>query len=513
MANGITMTYRSWDDRASSVARRLVEAGVARGERVALLVANEDAPIYQVAYFAVLRAGGVAVPINPRMSRREVEHLVADSGARAIVAGASELDRVRELPGGVAGDLIIIGPGAHGAEELDWNEAISGDSSPFQVAVQPDDVADILYTSGTTGLPKGVAATHRSAMVAHPLTPIATGGKLLHAVPLATLIGTHGTQTLCLRLALTNLMLPSFDPARFADLVATQRPEWTIMVPAHALLLLESNALEGVDTSCLTMVIYGSAPMPDHAVQWLADTFPKAALMNGYGLTEGGTSVVAMPPGEALKRPGSVGRPLDRKGIRVIDEHGESVPVDVVGEVAIRVPPGQRFYFNDPEGTAATWQGEWVHSGDLGYLDSDGYLYLVDRKKDLIVRGGYNVSSIEVESALCEHPDVLEAAVIGIPHAVLGQDVAAVVRLRPGTTLDVAEVRAFLSDRVADYKAPRHLDSVTQPLPRNAMGKLDKVALRQRVTTTQTRAVGAPTDGPAPQDDPARPRRTTEEDR
>jgi long-chain acyl-CoA synthetase len=154
-----------------------------------------------------------------------------------------------------------------------------------------------------------------------------------------------------------------------------------------------------------------------------------------------------------------------------------------------------------------------VHSGDLGYLDSDGYLYLVDRKKDLIVRGGYNVSSIEVESALCEHPDVLEAAVIGIPHAVLGQDVAAVVRLRPGTTLDVAEVRAFLSDRVADYKAPRHLDSVTQPLPRNAMGKLDKVALRQRVTTTQTRAVGAPTDGPAPQDDPARPRRTTEEDR
>ena len=482
MADGRTMTYAEWDGRASAVARGLVAGGVARGDRVALVVNNEEAPLYQVAYFAVLRAGAVVVPVNPRLSRREVEHLVADSGARAIVAGSGQLERAREIP--ARARALLVAPGACGPGEADWDDLAGGDRSPFQVEVGPGDLADILYTSGTTGLPKGVAATHRSAMVAHPLTPIERGGKLLHSIPLPTLIGTHGTQTLCLRLALTNLCLPVFDPRRFAALVGSERPAWTVMVPAHALLLLESGALDEVDTSSMKMVIYGSAPMPHHAVEGLAAAFPRATLMNGYGLTEGGTSVVAMPPGEALRRPGSVGRPMDPAGIRVVDEAGEDQVPRSVGEVAIRVPAGERFYYNDPEASAATWRGDWVHSGDLGYLDEDGYLYLVDRKKDLIVRGGYNISSIEVEAALHEHPDVVEAAVLGVPHPVLGQDVAAVVRLRPGASLDLVATGEFLTDRLADYKRPRHLTTVTEPLPRNAMGKLDKKALRERLATS-----------------------------
>ena len=404
---------------------------------------------------------------------------MADSAAAAIVAGSGHLARARQVAAGPK--ALLVAPGAGGPREADWEELARGDPAPFQVEVGPGDLADILYTSGTTGLPKGVAATHRSAMVAHPLTPIERGGKLLHSIPLPTLIGTHGTQTLCLRLALTNLCLPAFDPRRFAELVDTERPAWTVMVPAHALLLLESGALDHVDTSSMRMVIYGSAPMPHHAVEGLAAAFPRAMLMNGYGLTEGGTSVVAMPPGEALRRPGSVGRPMDPAGIRVLDDAGDDQDPGVVGEVAIRVPKGERFYYNDPEASAATWRGDWVHSGDLGYVDDDGYLYLVDRKKDLIVRGGYNISSIEVEGALHEHPDVVEAAVLGVPHRVLGQDVAAVVRLRPGATLELGEIAAFLADRLADYKRPRQLTTVTEPLPRNTMGKLDKVALRQRL--------------------------------
>jgi acyl-CoA synthetase (AMP-forming)/AMP-acid ligase II len=229
------------------------------------------------------------------------------------------------------------------------------------------------------------------------------------------------------------------------------------------------------------MVIYGSAPMPHHAVLALADAFPKATLMNGYGLTEGGTSVVTMPPGEAVKRPGSVGRPLEKDVVRVLDDRGGVAPVGTTGELSIKVEAGQRYYHNDPEASAATWRGDWVRTGDLGYFDEDGFLYLVDRKKDVIVRGGYNVSSIEVESALGEHPDVLEVAVIGVPHPVLGQDVAAVVRLRPGGVLDVGSAVAFLADRVADYKRPRHIVVSPEGLPRTAMGKLDKPALREMV--------------------------------
>ena len=280
---------------------------------------------------------------------------------------------------------------------------------------------------------------------------------------------------------MTNLLLPSFDAQRFAQLIDEEHPAWIVMVPAHALLLIESGMLSRVDTSSVRMLIYGSAPMPHHAVQELSVAFPRATLMNGYGLTEGGTSVVTMPPGEALKRPGSVGRPVELDVVRVLDDRGQSVAAGTIGEVAIKVEAGQRFYHNDPEASAATWRGNWVQSGDLGYFDDDGFLYLVDRKKDVIVRGGYNVSSIEVESALHEHPDVVEAAVLGVPHPILGQDVAAVVRLRPGGALDVETAAAFLADRVADYKCPRRLVLCPGPLPRTPMGKLDKAALREMV--------------------------------
>jgi long-chain acyl-CoA synthetase len=473
-----SMTYAQWDGRSSALARNLAAAGIEKGARVALLVANEAATTYLIGYFAVLRAGAVAVPMNPRLTRRELGHLMADSNARAIIAGPGELTRARQLSVESPRAVMVVAPGAAGPDELDWESAVNGEPAYFARPVEPEDLESVLYTSGTTGLPKGVAATHRSSVVSHPLTPIPTGGTLLHSIPLATFMGTHGTQSLCLRLALTNLLLAPFDPGVYAELVRSHRPDWTVMVPAHALLLIESGALEGVDTTCMKMVIYGSAPMPHHAVERLATLFPEAALLNGYGLTEGGTSVVAMPPGEAVARPGSVGRPLDPGGLRVVDDAGEPVAAGVIGEVVIRVPKGQRFYLNDPDASATTWRGEWVHSGDLGYLSPDGYLYLVDRKKDLIVRGGYNVSSIEVEAALHEHPAIVEAAVLGVPHDVLGQDVAAIVRLAEGYQLDLADLRAFLADRLADYKQPRRLIVRSVPLERNAMGKLDKSALR-----------------------------------
>ncbi|HXX90821.1 MAG TPA: class I adenylate-forming enzyme family protein [Acidimicrobiales bacterium] len=493
----VDLSYGHWQARSSALARGLVDAGVRRGDAVVLLVGNASAAVYLVGYMGVLKAGAVAVPVNPRVARRELEHMVADSGAVAVVAGPDELGRAREIA--AARGLLVVAPGARPAtpgaapggrepQVLDFDELAAEAAGDFRVELDPGAVADILYTSGTTGLPKGVAATHASATVSHPFTPLDKGGVLLHAIPLATFLGTHGTQSLCLRFALTNVLLPSFDAHRFAALVESERPGWTIMVPAHALLLLESGALTGVDTSSVRMLLYGSAPMPHHAVEFLAAAFPRATLLNGYGLTEGGTSVVVMPPGEALRRPGAVGRPLDPDGLRVVDDTGAAVTAGVVGEVTVRAPTGQRAYHNDPDASAATWRGEWVHTGDLGFVDGDGYLHLVDRKKDVIVRGGYNVSSIEVESALHEHPDVLEVGVVGMEHPVLGQDVAAVVRLRPGAPgLDAASAADFLAERVADYKRPRVVVVTDRALPRTAMGKLDKRALRVLVESRATR--------------------------
>jgi acyl-CoA synthetase (AMP-forming)/AMP-acid ligase II len=424
---------------------------------------------------ATLRAGAVAVPVNPRVAARELEHIAADSGAVAVVAGPDQLERATGLGGG----LTVIGPGA----PVDWAALTAGDDTEFRPPVRDDDLSDILYTSGTTGVPKGVEITHRSVADNLFSAPLDRTSTLMHSAPIATFLATHGIQALVVQFALTELVLPTFDAARFAALVGAERPEWLTMVPAHALLLLESGELDAIDTSATSVVMFGGAPMPHDAIKGLAAAFPKASLINGYGLTESGTTVVAMPAGEALKRPGAVGKPFDPAAVRIVDEAGGDVPEGSVGEVAIKVPPGQRRYHNDDEATAAAWRGEWLHTGDLGFLDGEGYLHLVDRKKDVIVRGGYNVSSLEVEGALHEHPDVVEAAVVGIEHRVLGQDVAAVLRLRNGADPDDLDLDTFLADRLTDYKRPRKIVVSTAPLPRTAMGKLDKKALREQLAS------------------------------
>jgi acyl-CoA synthetase (AMP-forming)/AMP-acid ligase II len=281
-----------------------------------------------------------------------------------------------------------------------------------------------------------------------------------------------------MRLGVTSVVLPRFDTTQFAEVIEREGANWVLMVPAQILLLLEADALAARDTSSVLAVMFGGAPTPPAAVEALADAFPSAVLLNGYGLTEGGASVCVLPPGEARRRPGSVGKPMPGAEVGVVDDEGEVLPTGEIGEIVLKVPAGARRYWGDDEATARTWRDGWVHTGDLGRLDDEGYLYVVDRKKDMILRGGYNVYSVEVEDGLHEHPDVVEAAAVGVPHHVLGQDVCAVVRLRADAApLTVEDVRAFLADRLADYKLPRRLELRTDPLPRTAMGKVDKKAL------------------------------------
>ncbi|HEX5367127.1 MAG TPA: class I adenylate-forming enzyme family protein [Acidimicrobiales bacterium] len=488
IVDGPSFTYAEWDRRSNAVARGLVDAGLARGERVALFLENEYALHFQTGYFAAHKAGGVSVPINPRYAEREVTHILDNSGARFLVTAGEQVGRARALARQVAVPPTLVVPAADaGPGELAWETLLGGDESPFQVEVSADDLADILYTSGTTGLPKGVASTHQNATF-HGLRPIRKGGRFLHSIPLSTFFGSHGTQLFALRLGLTNVVLPRFDAHRFAQLIAERRPSWVVMVPSHVMLLLESGALEGVDTSSVSTILYASAPMPAGGVRGLAEVFPDALQLNGYGLTEGGGSACMMPPGEALKRPGSVGQPMPGITVRIVDERGDEVATGEIGEVTLKIPTGERYYFGDPDATAATWRDGWVHSGDLGYVDADGYLYLADRKKDMIIRGGYNIYCIEVEDALYELPEVAEAAVVGVPHGVLGEDVCAVVRLRDGAAApSLDDVRARLGSRLADYKLPRQLVLRDAPLPRSGMGKVDKKALRAEMASSTPR--------------------------
>ncbi len=372
----------------------------------------------------------------------------------------------------------------------------TNDDDTFQVPVTSSDLADIVYTSGTTGLPKGVASTHDNVLHI-AVTPSEREDALLHAAPLATALGTYGAMIASLRLGFTNICLPSFVTPRFAQLIDIHRPGWLMVVPAQVLLLREAGALEGLDTSSVWMVVFSTAPMPPEATRWLAATFPRAMLVNAYGHTEAGDAACLLPPGEAEQRPGSVGKPIEGARVRVIDNHGKGLDANHVGELLIRIGGGRRFYFGEPESSAETWQDGWVHTGDLGYLDDDGFVYVVDRKKDMIIRGGYNIYSIEVENALYEHPAIVEAAVLGIPHQILGQDVLAVVRLAEGASLDIAALHVFLADRLADYKHPNRMVINQDPLPRTSLDKVDKLALRAELELDPREAKRSGSQGPS----------------
>jgi acyl-CoA synthetase (AMP-forming)/AMP-acid ligase II len=457
------ISYADWESRANALARGLVQRGVARGDRVALLLDNAAALDFHIAYVAAHRAGAAAVPINPRYANRELAHVIGDCTPTILVSAGEQLERAR----GLTANVVTV------------DEVTADDTSAGDVLIDDSDLADVFYTSGTTGLPKGVASTHANTAATH-LRPMKTGGALLHSIPLSTFTGVHGGLVTPMRLGITAIVQPKFDTARFAELVESERAQFLLMVPAQIALLLQSGHLAARDLTGVQTVMFGGAPTPPAQINALAAALPNAILLNGYGLTEAGGSICVLPPGEAARRPGSVGKPLPGVEIRVADDEGNDVAPGEVGEILLHIAAGERKYFNDPEATARTWENGWVHSSDLGRFDEDGFLYVVDRTKDMLIRGGYNIYSVEVESALHEHPDIIEAAVIGVPHEMLGQDVCAVIRQREDSIpLDVDALRDFLAERLADYKRPRKVVLATEPLARNAMGKLDKAALSE----------------------------------
>ncbi|MFI6977561.1 AMP-binding protein [Embleya sp. NPDC050154] len=453
------LTFGSWHERADAVAAGLSTRGVAAGDRVALLYGNGDWIDYATAYLGVQRAGAIAVPMSDRLAPAEVRHLLRHSGASAV------LHRAQLTP-------PDAGTGAWTAPVEDI-ETYPGSELP---APAPGDLAQILYTSGTTGTPKGVAATH--ANLAHGCTldarrrPLGHSAHFLHAFP----VGTNAGQTMlinALDAKATAIAAPRFTPGHFARLIERHAVGSVFVVPAMAIELLGTDAVRRYDLSGVRLLGSTAAALPQSVALGLSRLFPQAQIVNYYTSTEAAPAQTTMlfDP----EHPDSPGRPASLRDLRVTDDAGRVLPVGETGEVWLRSPTTPRSYYgedNDP----AVFSGRWVRMGDLGYLDADGFLYLVDRERDVIKSGAYKVSTLQVEDALHEHPGVIDAAAFGVPHPVLGTTVAAAVV--PRGDLTATELRVFLMERLAAHELPG-LVLFRESLPRNEGGKILKRELRR----------------------------------
>jgi long-chain acyl-CoA synthetase len=426
-----------------------------------------NVPSFPVVFYGALLAGAAVVPMNPLLKAREVEYYLRDSGARVVVVLAASADPVVEAAGTVGIEAIPVGPAL--PEELMAGEALDG-----AVDRADDDLAVILYTSGTTGQPKGAELTHanlagNARTTAETLLENSPDDVIMGCLPLFHVFGlTCGLNTTVLR-GSTLTLIPRFDGAKALSVI--ERDKVTIFegVPTMFAGMLHSPDAGSHDVSSLRVCVSGGSAMPVEVMRTFEETFG-CIILEGYGLSE--TSPVAsFNHPHAERKPGSIGTPIAGVEMRLVDDEGRDVPAGEVGEIAIRGGNVMKGYWQRPEDTATSIPDGWFRTGDLARQDDDGYFFIVDRKKEMIIRGGYNVYPREIEEALYEHPAVAEAACIGIAHPELGEEVAAAVALKPGASAEVDELRDFVKERVAAYKYPRHLWLV-DTLPKGPTGKI-----------------------------------------
>jgi long-chain acyl-CoA synthetase len=467
-----TLTYTGLDAASARVAEYLSARGIEPRSRVGLMVPN--VPEFAVLYYGILRAGGVVVPMNPLLKAREIAYHLADAQASGVLAWHTAAAEAAEGAARAGAASVAIDPDAF-AEQLATCQAAPG--------VAPRDSGDtavILYTSGTTGRPKGAELTHanlaRNAEVSvRTLLRTSTGETVFGGLPLFHSFG----QTVGLNCAIAAgaclTLVARFDPAKALEVIARDQVSIFLGVPTMYMALLAHPGREGFDTSKLRVCVSGGAALPVevlHAFEAAFDT----VILEGYGLSE--TSPVACfnHPGRTRK-PGSIGTPIEGVQMRVVQADGALVPDGQVGEIAIRGHNVMKGYWQRPDATLGAIPDGWLRTGDMGVRDEDGYFRIVDRKKDMIIRGGFNVYPREIEEVLYEHPDVAEAAVIGIPHATHGEEVAAAVALRPGGGATAEDLREHVKALVAPYKYPRHV-WIVEALPKGPTGKILKLEIK-----------------------------------
>jgi long-chain acyl-CoA synthetase len=462
------LSYAELDDRSARLAALLAEQGIGPGDRVGVMLPN--VPDFPIAYYGVLRAGAVVVPMNVLLKRREIAFYLEDSGAGLLLAWHGFAEEAREGAAAAGAELLEVEPAAFAAT-LAEREPTTGLAETAE-----DDTAVILYTSGTTGKPKGAELTHanlwRNADVTRRTTcEIEAGDVVLGSLPLFHSFGQTVAMNASLAAGACLTLVPKFEPGEALATMQRDRVTHFYGVPTMFGALLHHPERAGFDTSALRTCITGGASMPVEVLRGFEDAFG-AIVLEGYGLSE--TSPVASsnhPDRE--RKPGSIGTPLEGVEMRVVDGDDEPLAQGEIGEIVIRGHNIMKGYWQRPDATEEAMRGGWFHSGDMARTDEDGYFFIVDRKKDLIIRGGYNVYPREVEEVLYEHPKIREAAVVGVPHDEWGEEIGAAVVLHEGEELSPEEVSAYVKDRIAAYKYPR-LVWFLDDLPKGPTGKILK---------------------------------------
>lgn len=471
-------------ERTRRLAAGLVALGVAPGDRVAVVMSNS--PDVPVVYTALWRAGAVVTPVIFLVGPDELGRILGDSGAVAVVASPEFLPSVVGAAGeaGTVRWVVAAGPAAAEDERLvtmaDLEQADPGPIVPRAGA----DLAALMYTGGTTGRAKGVMLSHENLWFcgrsANEASFVSGVNRAIIPLPLShgfglitTIVGLHAPEPG------QAVLMRWFDPDGWLRLVAEQRVQRGAMVPSMLQILLGSP-LEEHDLSALRFVTVGAAPLAPDVAREFARRVPGVEVLEGYGCTESGAVISVNRPGAG--RLGSVGTPIDGYEVRVVGEDGADVGPGEPGEIACRSRGVMLGYWGDEEATAAALRDGWLFTGDLGRLDADGYLWIVDRKKELIIRGGFNVFPRDVEDALLEHPDIVMAGVVGRPHERLGEEVVAFVQLRPGSSAGPEDVVAFAKERIGAHRYPREV-RVVPVVPLTPVGKVDRKALRASLGT------------------------------
>jgi long-chain acyl-CoA synthetase len=481
--DGGQLTYAELDQASDRLAAALAAAGIKPGDRVALQLPN--IPQFLISYFGILKAGGAVVPLNVMLKAPEVAFLLGDSGAAVLITWEGVLAEAAKGAEAAGLDRVYaVGHAGEGGGAVPFERLLAGPPPLREMASrEPTDTAVIVYTSGTTGRPKGAELTHlqlyMNADIPGRLFGVRPDDVVITVLPLFHVFGLSSILDICVRFGCTMSLVPRFTPA--AVLTAIQRDRATIFegVPTMFADLLFHPDLDRYDLSSLRIAISGGASIPAPVL----DAFEKRfglVILEGYGMTET-ASTITQNLSAAERRPYSVGQPIWGTQTQVWGDDDRPLPPgpEHVGEIVTRGAHVMKGYLNHPEATASAFTGDWLHTGDLGYFDQDGFLFIVSRKKELIIRGGYNVYPSEIENVLHAHPAVAEAAVVGIPDARLGEEVMAVIIRRPAMAVSEPELVAYCRQRLAGYKCPR-VYQFRSELPKNTLGKVLKDELVPR---------------------------------
>ncbi|MHB8465310.1 MAG: class I adenylate-forming enzyme family protein [Acidimicrobiales bacterium] len=475
--------FSSFVALANSVSAGLAKMGVGPGDRVAILAANN--PEWVLAFWGTVDLGAIVVGLNGWWKTDEILYGLQDSGAKVLIADRARFARISgEDLSGVEAVYLIDGEG-DGQRVHPFDELLGEESSELPTTpIDEDDPAVIFYTSGTTGRPKGAISTHRSmianlqntvylaassAMAGPPQASQTRQTASLLTSPMFHVSGCHSGIVVGM-LAGVKLVIPEgkFEPITAMQLIEDERITVWATVPTMVWRVVEHPDRANYDLTSITSVATGGSPSAGELQRQIRATFPNVTSVgNAYGLTESSSVATAISGQDFLDRPGSVGRPVPVVDIKVVD-----------GEVWLKGPIIMPGYWGKPEATADSIVDGWLRTGDVGYVDDEGFLFITDRAKDMIIRGGENIYCVEIENRLVEHPDVLDAAVIGVAHATLGEEVKAVVEVAPGSSLDADAIKRWVAETLANFKVPAYVDFVTEKLPRNASGKLLKNVLR-----------------------------------